>query len=211
MASSEEITELLHLWSQGDDHALDKLVPIVYRDLRKIAGYQMRRERPEHTLQPTELVNEAYLKLAGQGKKQWANRAHFLAVAARAMRQVLIDHARKRNRLKRNAEVVALEGIEAFAAVRPAEFLALDDALTKLTASDVRRARVVELRIFGGLTNQEISELLGVSITTVERDFPVAIALLQRTMSGKKKDRKSTTAVHSLKSQKCSRKESAWA
>jgi RNA polymerase sigma factor (TIGR02999 family) len=191
----EAITELLQRWSQGDSHALNQLVPLVYHDLRKIAANQMRGERPEHTLQPTALANEVYLKLARQPNQKWASRAHFLAVASMAMRQVLVDHARIRNRKKRKRILVPLEDIEVFAAARPAEFLALDDALTKLTATDGRKSQVVELRIFGGLKDQEIAELLGISITTVERDFRFAIAWLRRAMSGKSgTDRKTKKA-----------------
>jgi RNA polymerase sigma factor (TIGR02999 family) len=182
MAAPEVITELLHRWSRGDDHALDQLVPMVYPELRRIAAYQMKGERREHTLQPTALVNEAYVKLARNVNQQWADRAHFLAVAARAMRQVLVDHARNRNRKKRKVELISLEGIEVFAASRPAEFLELDDALTELTASDARKARVVELRMFGGLKDSEIAGLLGISTTTVERDFKFAVAHLKRAM-----------------------------
>jgi RNA polymerase sigma factor (TIGR02999 family) len=195
MAAPEVITELLHRWSHGDDHALDQLVPMVYPELRRIAAYQMKAERREHTLQPTALVNEAYVKLARNAKQQWADRAHFLAVAARAMRQVLVDHARNRNRKKRKVELISLEGIEVFAASRPAEFLELDDALTELTASDARKARVVELRMFGGLKDSEIAGLLGISTTTVERDFKFAVAHLKRAMKHQHgPDRKTKTA-----------------
>lgn len=183
MAGPEAITELLHRWSRGDERALDDLVPLVYPDLRRMAAYQMRGERPEHTLQPTALVNEAYLKLTRQPNRAWVNRAHFLAVAARAMRQVLVDHARVRNCKKRKVLMVTLEDIDAFAVERPAEFLALDEALQKLAATEVRKARVVELRIFGGLKDPEIAALLDVSVTTVERDFRFAVAHLQRVMS----------------------------
>lgn len=183
MAAPEAITELLHRWSQGDDHALDQLVPLVYPDLRRMAAFQMRGERPEHTLQTTALVNEAYLKMARNPNQKWASRAHFLAVAARAMRQVLVDHARNRNRGKRKVVLVPLEGVEAFAASRPVEFLALDDALAGLAAGDFRKAQVVELRIFGGMKDAEIAGLLGISTTTVERDFRFAIAQLQRALN----------------------------
>jgi len=182
MAGPEAITELLHRWSQGDEHALDDLVPLVYPDLRRIAAYQMKGERPEHTLQPTALVNEVYLRLSRQPNRKLVNRAHFLAVAARAMRQVLVDHARVRNSKKRKALMVPLEGVDALAHERPAEFLALDEALQKLAATDVRKARVVELRIFGGLKDPEIAALLGVSDRTVERDFRFAVAHLHRAM-----------------------------
>jgi RNA polymerase sigma factor (TIGR02999 family) len=195
MAAPGAITELLHRWSEGDEHALDQLVPLVYPELRRMAAYQMRGERSEHTLQPTALANEAYIKLARKPDRKWENRAHFLAVAARAMRQVLIDHARIRNSKKRKVILVPLEGIEAFATSRPAAFLALDEALVALTSDDLRKARVVELRIFGGLKDQEIAELLAISTTTVERDFRFAIAWLKKAMSGKRgTDRKTKKA-----------------
>jgi RNA polymerase sigma-70 factor (ECF subfamily) len=183
MPAVGQITELLSRWSGGDDRALDQLVPLVYPELRRIAGYQMKRERPNHTLQPTALINEAYLKLAKQPAYEWANRAHFVAVAARAMRQVLVEHARTRGRKKRNVILVPLEDIEIMAHANPSDFLILDDALTRLATTDVRQARVVELRYFGGLSDREIAELLGVSVSTVERDIKIAVAKLQRALS----------------------------
>lgn len=182
MAGPEAITKLLNRWSEGDDQALNQLIPLVYPDLRRIAAYHMQGERREHTLQPTALANEAYLKLARSPNRRWENRAHFLAVAARAMRQVLIDHARARNRDKRPI-LIPLEGIEAFAAEKPVDFLLLNEALEKLTVIEARKARVVELRIFGGLKDSEITALLGISNSTVERDFKFGIAHLHRLMS----------------------------
>lgn len=182
MPTNGEITELLSRWSDGDDRALDELVALVYPELRRIARYQMRRERPNHTLQPTALINEAYIKLGKKPDYKWENRAHFVAVAARAMRQVLVEHARNRGRKKRNAIFVPLEDIEILAVTRPTEFLALDDALTQLARTDVRQARVLELRFFGGLSDTEIAELLGVSVTTVGRDFKMAVSKLQRAL-----------------------------
>jgi RNA polymerase sigma factor (TIGR02999 family) len=169
---------------------------MVYPELKRIAAYQMKGERREHTLQPTALVNEVYLKLARHPNQQWADRAHFLAVAARAMRQVLVDHARNRNRQKRKADLVPFEGIEVFAVTRPAEFLALDEALIELTAGDPRKARVVELRIFGGMKDSEIAGLLAISTTTVERDFKFAVAQLKRAMNHKHGPNRKTKATN---------------
>jgi RNA polymerase sigma factor (TIGR02999 family) len=191
----EAVTELLHRWSRGEDGALDQLIPLVYPELKRIAAYQMRGERREHTLQPTALANEAYLKLAHGSDAKWESRAHFLAVAARAMRQVLVDYARSRKRIKRDVVLVPLDGVNILAAERPVEFLLLDSALENLTTEDVRKARVLELRIFGGLTNPEIAKVMGFSVASAERDYKVAIALLHRMITGKNEAlRKSKTA-----------------
>lgn len=186
--SSAEITGILFRWSQGDEHALDKLTPLVYRDLRRIAARLLRGERLGHTLQPTALVNEAYLKLAGQAKAQWQNRTHFFAVAARAMRQILVDHARGHLRAKRGAgvTVLPLEDGLLFAPERSADLLALDQALERLSAIDPRKTRVVELRFFGGLNNDEIAEVLQISPNTVMRDWNMAKAWLRREIDGGK-------------------------
>src|SRR5215813_3913217 len=142
--SAAEITGILSRWTQGDEHALDSLTPLVYRDLRRVAARLLRDERCNHTLQPTALVHEAYLKLAGQAKVQWQNRAHFLAVTARAMRQILVDHARGKKRIKRDAEILPLdEGL--IALERPQSLLALDEALKRMALVDIRKAQVVEL------------------------------------------------------------------
>lgn len=180
--SAAEITGILFRWSQGDEDALDSLTPLVYRDLRRIAERLMRSERTGHTLQPTALVNEAYLKLAGQAKAQWQNRTHFFAVAAHAMRQILVDHARGHLRGKRGggASVVTLEEGMLFAPERSADLLALDEALQRLSAIDPRKTKVVELRFFAGLDNSEIAEILEVSANTVMRDWNMARAWLRR-------------------------------
>lgn len=184
--TSGDITGILLRWSQGDTHALDSLTPLVYKDLRRMASYLLRSERQGHTLQPTALVHEAYLKLAGQAKVQWQNRAHFLAVAARAMRQILVDHARGRKRIKRDAEIVPLEEGLCFALDRPQSLLALDEALKRMAVVDARKAQVVELRFFGGSTNEEIAEALHISANTVIRDWKLAKAWLQREMDDTK-------------------------
>ncbi len=189
--SSQEITGLLVRWGQGDDHALDSLVPLVYGRLRRLAAYMLKGERAGHTLQPTALVNEAYLKLAGKEKFQWQNRAHFFAVAARAMRQILVDYARRRDREKRGGGIslVPLEEGQAVVQALSIDLLALDDALARLAADDKRKALVVELRYFGGLSNEEIAEALQISPNTVMRDWDFAKAWLSREMSGSTDER----------------------
>ncbi len=180
--SPGQITELLLCWSQGDDRALDRLTPLVYQDLRRLASYFLRGERPGHTLQPTALVHEAYLKLAKPKKILWKNRTHFYAVAARVMRQILVDHARRYRRDKRGGGISLLpldEGL-VFAPERFAELLALDHSLERLAAIEPRKARVVELRSFGGLDNQQIAEILNISANTVMRDWNFAKAWLRR-------------------------------
>jgi len=183
-ASARQITTILQRWSQGDDHALDSLMPLVYHELRRIASYILKGERPGNTLQPTALVSEAYLKLAGGTKMRWQDRAHFFAVAARAMRQILVDYARRHQREKRGGKAQRLQLDEAlvFAVERSEELLALDEAMDRLAAVDQRKARVVELRFFAGLENKEIGEVLNVSANTVMRDWNLAKAWLRREM-----------------------------
>lgn len=183
--SSEQITALLVRWRQGDEHVLDELMPLVYNRLRRMAAWRMRQnERQGHTLQPSDVVNETFLKLHASAKVQWKNRVHFYAVAARAMRQVLVDYARKRKRIKRDVEIVPLYEALVFVPGRSAELLALDEALKRLAAHDPRRARVVELRFFGGLSNEEIAEVLEISPNTVIRDWDYAKAWLTQEMRG---------------------------
>jgi RNA polymerase sigma-70 factor (ECF subfamily) len=181
-----EVTALLLAWSGGDREALERLLPLVYGDLRKRADVYLRRERAGHTLQPTALVNEAYLKLVDQKRVKWQNRAHFLAVASRAMREVLVDHARRRQAHKRGAGAtrIALEEAGAVTETRSLDLLALDVALEKLEALDERQSKLVELRIFGGLTIQEAAAALQISPATVNREFRHAAAWLHREMSG---------------------------
>jgi RNA polymerase sigma-70 factor, ECF subfamily len=185
--SSEQITTLLVRWSQGDEHALDQVIPLVYSRLRRMAAWRMNQgERRGHTLQPSDLVNEAFLKLKASAKVQWQNRVHFYAVASRAMRQVLVDHARKRKAVKREVEMVPLDEAMVLIPERSAELLALDEALKRLATHDSRKARVVELRFFGGLSNEEIGEVLGVSANTAIRDWDYAKAWLTRDMRGQR-------------------------
>jgi RNA polymerase sigma factor (TIGR02999 family) len=181
----QELTRLLVAWSNGDQAALDKLIPFVFEELRRLARRYMRRERPEHTLQTTALVNEAYLRLIDQRKVRWQNRAHFFAVAAQMMRRILIDHARNRRYVKRGGggRLVSLDEAAVVSEERAAELLALDDALTALASIDTQQSRIVELRFFGGLTIEETAEVLAVSPATVKRDWNSAKAWLYREIS----------------------------
>jgi RNA polymerase sigma-70 factor (ECF subfamily) len=184
--SPEDITMLLTRWSEGDEGALNFLTPLVYGELRRRAAYLLRNERQGHTLQATALVNEVYLKLEGQAKVQWQNRTHFFAVAARAMRQILIDYARRHGRGKRGGSAVVLPLDEELVTAPEisADLLLLDQALERLLAVDPRKAKVVELRFFGGLQNHEVAEVLKVSPNTVMRDWNLAKAWLRRDMEG---------------------------
>ncbi len=183
-----EVTQLLLRWSEGDKAALGKLMPLVYRELRRLAGHYMRRERPGHTLQASALVNEAYLRLVDYRRMQWQNRAHFFAVAAQAMRRVLVEHARSRQYAKRGgtAQRISLDDVAVLTDQQAAELVALDEALTSLEALDARKARIVELRYIGGLSIEEAAETLGVSTATVERDWRSAKAWLYRAISQEK-------------------------
>ncbi len=185
-----EVTGLLAELRSGNKEALAKLIPLVYDELHRLAEHYMRNERVEHTLQPTALINEAYLRLASAEKADWQHRAHFVAVAAGTMRRVLIDHARKRKAAKRGGKQAALpleDSPEFRSAVlreeRPEELIALDEALTRLQELDPRQSQVVELRFFGGLTVEETPEVLGISPKTVKRDWAVARAWLHGEMS----------------------------
>jgi RNA polymerase sigma factor (TIGR02999 family) len=181
-----DVTELLRAWSAGDGEALKKLVPLVYGELRRRAMAQMRRERADHTLQPTALVHEVYLKLVDQKGIQWQNRAHFFGVAARAMRQILVDHARARAAGKRGGVETRLPLDDATVSTDPPtlDILALDMALDRLATLDERQARLVELRVFSGLTIEESAEVLGCSHATISRDWKHAQAWLRREMAG---------------------------
>lgn len=180
------LTQLLIAWSEGDQRALDELFPLVYDELRRMARRQMRRERPGHTLRTTALVNDAYLRLVDQREVHWQNRAHFFAIAAQMMRRILVDHARSKRYEKRGAGAahVPLEEAAVLAHGKEAEIIALDEALVALGEIDPRRARVVELRYFGGLSNEEIGEVLKVSPNTVTRDWNMARAWLYQELSG---------------------------
>jgi RNA polymerase sigma factor (TIGR02999 family) len=184
---SDELTQLLNSWSNGDDQALDKLIPLVYAELRKLARRHMGRENPDHTLQTSALINEAYLKLIDQQSVQWQNRAHFFAVAAQVMRHILIDHARAQRFAKRGAGAakVSLDETAVLTDERASELVALDDALTTLASLDSRKSRIVELRFFGGLSIEETAEIMKISPVTVTREWRAARAWLRQEMSKK--------------------------
>lgn len=184
-ARPEAITRLLHRWQQGDAGARDRLFVIVYDELRRRAAAQLRRERRGHTLRPTALVHEAYLRLLGQDRAHWQNRAQFFAVASRTMRRVLVDHARERNAGKRAGQALRVALDEDAAAVQPREvdLIALDHALDDLAALDARQSRVVEMRYFAGLGMEEIATLLEVSRATVDRDWRFARTWLYRRLA----------------------------
>ena len=180
------VTEVLNELAKGDERALDRLLPVVYRELKRLAAGYLRSERAEHTLQPTALAHEAYLRLVGREEIQWQNRAHFLGVAARAMREILVDHARRRKALKRGGGQALTLYDEALpvAGGRPVAFDDLDQALVDLARLSERQAKVVELRYFGGLTIEETGEVLGISPVTVKRDWATARAWLYRELTG---------------------------
>ena len=180
--SSIEVTRLLKDWRDGDSGALDQLMPIVYAELRAIAARYLRRERPDHTLQPTALVNEAYLRLIDQKHVDWQNRAHFVGVAAQMMRRILVDHAKSHHRAKRGGGAlrVTLDEEIAVSEERATDLVELDEALTALEAFDERKSRVVEMKYFGGLSVEETAESLHVSAETVMRDWRLAKAWLLR-------------------------------
>jgi RNA polymerase sigma-70 factor (ECF subfamily) len=175
-------TELLRAWSQGDGSALDRLMPLVYNELHRLARRYMRQERPDHTLQATSLVNEAYLRLIDVNRVEWRDRAHFLAVAAQMMRRILVESARNRRRQKRGggAVHVNLDDVQELPDSRELDLVALSDALSGLATFDVRMSQVVELRFFGGLTVDETAHVLNVSPETVMRDWKTAKAWLLR-------------------------------
>ena len=185
-----EVTQLLHAWRDGDESALDRLMPMVYDELRRMARRFMRNERKGHTLQTSALINEAYLRLVEREGIDWQNRAHFFGVAAQAMRRVLVDYARARNYQKRagNAQQVSLDEAVNIAEERAAEIVALDDALESLARFDQRKCRVVELRYFGGLSVEETAEVLGVSVPTVMRDWSTAKVWLMREINQEARD-----------------------
>jgi len=184
-ASPNEITQQLIAWSNGDDAALEQLIPAVYQELRRMADHYLRGEDSGHSLQPTALVHEAYLRLIDQTKVEWQNRAHFFGVAAQMMRRILIDHAKAKHRVKRGgtAVKVMLDENVNFTRERASELLALDDALQSLARMDERKSRIVELRYFGGLTVEETAQVLGISDKTVMRDWNLAKAWLYRELT----------------------------
>jgi RNA polymerase sigma factor (TIGR02999 family) len=181
-----DLTQLLIECQNGNREALDRLMPAVYRELRALARRHLSHERPDHTLQSTALVHEAYLKLVNQKEAQWQNRAHFFAIAAQSMRRILIDHARRRKRAKRGSEPTQITLTEELSVSEPSQVdaLALDSALTSLERLDPQQGRIVELRFFGGLTIEETAEVMGISTGTVKREWRVAKAwLYQRLQS----------------------------
>jgi RNA polymerase sigma factor (TIGR02999 family) len=181
----EEVTELLIAWRDGDRAALNRLIPLVHDELKRLAGRYMRGERPDHTLQTSALINEAYLRLVDYKNVRWQNRAHFFAVAAQAMRRVLVDHARGRNYAKRGGGVrkMSLDEAANLSAGRDEELIALDDALKGLAEKFPRKSQVVELRYFGGLSVEETAEGLAVATITVMREWNSARAWLYRAMA----------------------------
>ena len=185
-ADTARISHLLRQWAGGDVEARDELVPLVHLELRKRAAAYLRRERPNHTLQPTALVNEAYLRLVDAQDVAWQDRTHFLAVSARIMRHILVDHARARRYQKRGGDVSRVTFDEALVVTNEPtqDFVALDDALEALAKFDERKSRVVELRFFGGLTVEETASVVKVSPETVMRDWQLAKVWLQREMRG---------------------------
>jgi RNA polymerase sigma factor (TIGR02999 family) len=180
-----QVTQLLQAWSDGDAAALEQLTPLVYEELRRLAARYMGRERPGHTLQTSALINEAYLRLVDARGVQWQNRAHFFAISARVMRHILVDFARARRNLKRGGGVqpLSLDEVTMAAPERSADLLALDEALDRLAALNPRQGRVVELRYFGGLTDEEMAEVLRVSPRTVRHDWGLARAWLYRELT----------------------------
>ena len=181
----DDISTLLCAWSDGDRNALERLTPIVYDELHRLAGRYMRRERPGHSLQTTALVHEAYMRLVDYKRMQWQNRAHFFAVSSQLMRRILVDHARRHN-LKRGGGVlhVSLEQAAVLVADEDTDLVALDDAMNALARIDPRKVQVVEMRFFGGLSVEEIAEVLKVSTVTVKRDWRTARTWLYRELTG---------------------------
>jgi RNA polymerase sigma factor (TIGR02999 family) len=184
-STPEEITQLLIAWNQGDLSARDELMPLIYDELRRLARGYLRRERPNHTLQPTALVHEAFLRLVDQAQVNWQNRLHFFGIAARLMRQILVNHAEARQAAKRGgaAERVSLKDGDHFAAEQEVELIALNEALKNLERIDPQQVQIVELRYFSGLNIEEIAEAIGISTATVKREWSTARAWLRRELS----------------------------
>ncbi len=184
-------------WSNGDQSAVDLLQPLVHKELRRLAASHLRRERPNHTLQPTALVHEAYLRLVQQDQVQWRGRAQFFGLCAKLMRQILVDYARRHRAAKcgGGARPVPLNEALVYAPERSGELLALDDALVRLAQVDARKSQVVELRFFAGMTAEESAEVLGVSANTVLRDWDFARAWLRRDLSGKQSSERAGTSA----------------
>jgi RNA polymerase sigma factor (TIGR02999 family) len=184
--SSKRASELLEQWQAGDKEALQALLPLVYAELRRLAHHYLRKERPDHTLQSTALVHEAYLRLIRQKPVHFQNRAHLLAVSAQLMRQILVEHGRRRRAAKRDGGCkVTLDGAEALLKERTVDVMALDDALQGLARLDPQQSQIVELRYFGGLTIEETAEVLKISSATVKREWKTARLWLRREMQGR--------------------------
>ncbi len=184
--SDRAITQILEELRSGDRDSLDELLPLVYDELRRLAGHYISRERSDHTLQPTALVHEAYIRLVGQKKVEWQNRAHFFGVSARLMREILIEYARGRNRQKRGGEFktqIALDEAVGFTDGNVLDIVAVDQALCELEKLDEQQARIVELKFFGGLTIEEIAEVVEISPATVKREWATAKLLLRRLLT----------------------------
>jgi len=186
-ASLKDVTQLLVHWGKGDKQALDRLMPLVYDELHRMASRYLRRERPGHTLQTTALINEAYLRIVDQNRVNWQNRAHFFGVAAQMMRRILVDHARSHLYAKRGggAQKLTLDEAIATPQERDLDLVALDDALTALAEIDPQQSRIIELRFFGGLTIEETAEVLSISPATVKRDWNMAKAWLYGEISNR--------------------------
>jgi RNA polymerase sigma factor (TIGR02999 family) len=182
LADSHEVTHLLRQWAGGDPRARDEVIPLVYAELRQLAAHYLREERSDHTLQPTALVHEAYMRLVDQRSPTWQNRSHFFGVAAHLMRQILVDHARRRQVGERGGRKVSLNEAVSFGYERGKNLLALDAALDELEKLDTRKCHAVELRYFGGFSSQEIAQTLEVSPQTVRRDLRMAEAWLLHEM-----------------------------
>jgi RNA polymerase sigma factor (TIGR02999 family) len=185
MSASDQVTKILYDWKSGDAGALDRLAPLVYEELRRLANSYMRDERAAQTLQPTALVHEAYIRLVAQNMPDWECRSHFFGVAAHLMRQILVDHARRHRSAKRGdgAPVLPLDEAFTFAAGKSNEVIAVDDALTALAVVDPRKSKVVELRYFGGFSLEEIADTLNISVATVGREQRLAEAWLHRELA----------------------------
>jgi RNA polymerase sigma factor (TIGR02999 family) len=191
-ARSNSVTGLLQAWGRGDLQARDNLLPLVYMELRRLARSYLRRERPGHTLQPTALVHEAYMKLAGQDRVVWQNRAHFFGIAAQAMRRILVDHAREHQSAKRGGAAVRITLDDGIGAAEPpdCEILQLEMALQELSLLDPRQGQIVEFRYFAGMSEEEVAEVMSVSRATVTREWQTARAWLYRRMTGSAKGRR---------------------
>jgi RNA polymerase sigma factor (TIGR02999 family) len=186
-SSTHQVTHLLRAWGEGEQSALDELVPLVYQEMHRLAQVYMSRERSGHVLQTTALVNEAYIRLVDTTKASWQNRSHFFAICANVMRRILVEWARSRQALKRGGAAVPLELVESLVADGPGQDLvALDDALKDLSALDARKGKVVELRFFGGLSVEETAEALKISCETVMRDWKFAKSWLRRELAREK-------------------------